>query len=57
MMQLLLKDIPVLDIQENGMCRIRDFDRLPFALRKENVTFIDFVKSGRNGSGASARRS
>ena len=48
MMQLLLKDIPVLDIQENGMCRIRDFNRLPFALRKENVTFIDFVEWASN---------
>ena len=42
-MQLLLKDEPILDIQENGTCRILDFDRLPFALRKENVTFVDFI--------------
>ena len=38
-MQLLLKDIPLLDIQENGTCTILDFDRLPFSLRKENITF------------------
>lgn len=33
-MQLLLKDVPLLDIQENGICTILDFNRLPFALRK-----------------------
>lgn len=43
-MQLLLKDVPLLDIQENGACTILDFDRLPFALRKENVSFIDFIE-------------
>ncbi len=47
-MQLLLKDKPILDIQENGTCRILDFDRLPFALRKENVTFIDFIERASN---------
>ena len=47
-MQLLLKDKPILDIQENGTCRILDFDRLPFALRKENITFIDFVEWASN---------
>ena len=39
-MLLLLKDAPVLQIRDNGECRILDFDRLPFALRKENVTFV-----------------
>jgi len=43
-MQLLLKDEPILDIRENGTCRILDFDRLPFALRKDNVTFVDFIE-------------
>ena len=47
-MQLLLKDKPILDIQENGTCRILDFNRLPFALRKENVTFIDFIEWASN---------
>ena len=34
-MQLLLKDTPVLEIQENGTCTVLEFDRLPFSLRKE----------------------
>ena len=47
-MQLLLKDEPILDIQENGTCRILGFDRLPFALRKEDVTFVDFIEWASN---------
>lgn len=47
-MQLLLKDKPILDIQDNGTCRILDFDRLPFALRKENITFVDFIEWASN---------
>ncbi len=47
-MLLLLKDIPLLDIQENGVCTILDFDRLPFALRKENITFVDFIEWASN---------
>lgn len=43
-MLLLLKDHPLLNIQDNGNCVILDFDRLPFALRKENVTFVDFME-------------
>ena len=43
-MHLLLKDAPILDIQGNGTCRILDPDRLPFALRKDNVTFVDFIE-------------
>ena len=43
-MLLLLKDHSVLKISENGFCQIRDFDRLPFALRRENITFPDFVE-------------
>ncbi len=38
-MLLLQKDSPVLNISENGSCQILDFDRLPFALRREGVTF------------------
>ncbi len=47
-MQLLLKDRPVLNVEENGICEILDFDRLPFALRKEKVTFIDFIEWASN---------
>ena len=47
-MQLLLKDIPLLDIRENGTCTILDFDLLPFSLRKENITFIDFIEWASN---------
>lgn len=47
-MQLLLKNDPLLDIQENGICTILDFDRLPFALRKENLTFVDFIEWASN---------
>ena len=47
-MQLLLMDKPVLNVQENGMCTILDFDRLPFALRKENITFVDFIEWASN---------
>lgn len=43
-MQLLLKDKPVLKIQDNGVCKVLDFDHLPFSLRKENVTFADFTQ-------------
>lgn len=43
-MELLLKDKPVLSIQENGICKILDFDHLPFGLRKENVSFADFTQ-------------
>lgn len=47
-MQLRLKDEPILEIQENGTCRILDFDRLPFALRKDGVTFVDFIEWASN---------
>ncbi len=47
-MILLLKDTPILHILENGECRILDFDRLPFALRKENVTFVEFMEWASN---------
>ena len=45
-MKLYLRDIPVLGISENGNCKILDFDRLPFALRKEDVP-IRNLSSGR----------
>ena len=47
-MQLLLKDTPVLEIQENGTCTVLEFDRLPFSLRKEQLTFIDFIEWASN---------
>ena len=47
-MKLLLKDQPVLEIYENGTCKILDFDCLPFALRKEKITFIDFMEWAAN---------
>lgn len=43
-MQLLLKNRPLLDVKDDGVCRILDFDRLPFALRKETVAYADFVE-------------
>lgn len=47
-MQLLLKDDPLLDIQDNGICTIRDLDRLPFALRKDHLTFVEFMEWAAN---------
>lgn len=47
-MQLLIKDKPVLNITEDGKCTILDFDRLPFALRKENISFVDFMEWASN---------
>lgn len=47
-MQLLLKDKPLLTIQDNGSCTILDFDRLPFAIRKENLTFVEFMEWAAN---------
>ena len=48
-MRLMLKDSPLLEIDENGACQILDFERLPFALRKQRITLVDFVEwaSGR----------
>ncbi len=43
-MLLFLKDCPILNIQDNGICEVLDFDRLPFALRKENILFVDFME-------------
>lgn len=47
-MQLLLKNAPLLDIRDDGTCTVLDFDRLPFALRKENITFVDFMEWASN---------
>ena len=47
-MLLLLKNDPLLNIRDNGSCEILDFDRLPFALRKRDVTFIDFMEWAAN---------
>ncbi len=47
-MQLLLKNRPLLDVRDDGVCRILDFDRLPFALRKETVAYADFVEWAAN---------
>lgn len=43
-MQLLLKNTPVLEIKDDGTCIVLDFDRLPFALRKENIDYSEFVE-------------
>lgn len=47
-MLLLLKNKPLLSIQDNGVCKILDFDRLPFALRKKDITFVEFVEWASN---------
>lgn len=41
-MQLLLKDRVLLEVYDNGICKVMDFDHLPFALRKRNITLADF---------------
>lgn len=47
-MQLLLKDTPLLNIDNDGKCTILDFDRLPFALRKESLSFVEFMEWASN---------
>ena len=47
-MQLLLKDIPILEVKDNGQCNILDFEHLPFALRKRDITYADFVEWASN---------
>lgn len=47
-MQLLIKDKPILEVKDNGQCTILEFDYLPFALRKENVSFVDFMEWASN---------
>lgn len=47
-MRLMLKDKPIMKIEDTGKCEILAFDLLPFALRKKDVTFIDFVEWAAN---------
>lgn len=47
-MQLLLKNTPVLEIKDDGTCTVLDFDRLPFALRKEKIAYSEFVEWAMN---------
>lgn len=47
-MMLLLKDQALLKILDNGQCEILDFDRLPYALRKEKITFVEFMEWASN---------
>ncbi len=47
-MQLLLKDTPVLEIRDDGTCIVLDFERLPFALRKQNIAYSEFVEWAMN---------
>lgn len=47
-MELLIKDTPVMEIEENGICIIKDFDRLPFALRRKNISLADFIEWASN---------
>lgn len=43
-MELLLKDKPILQIEDNGPCKVLDFERLPFALRRQDITLADFIE-------------
>ena len=47
-MELLLKDDLIMTIESNGQCVVKDFDRLPFALRKPEVALIDFIEWASN---------
>ena len=47
-MELLLKNNPILEIEDNGFCKIVDFERLPFALRKQDITLADFIEWASN---------
>ncbi|MBS6196004.1 MAG: hypothetical protein KH828_10550 [Clostridiales bacterium] len=47
-MKLFLKDMPVLEVQNNGVCTVLDFAHLPFALRKQDVTVVDFIEWASN---------
>lgn len=40
----MLKNCPVLDVQDIGIYEIPDFDGIRFALRKESVIFVDFME-------------
>ncbi len=47
-MQLLLKNTPILEIKDDGTCIVLDLERLPFALRKEKVAYSEFVEWAMN---------
>lgn len=47
-MEVMLKDCPVLKVQPNGSCEILEFHRLPFGLRREDITFPEFVEWASN---------
>lgn len=47
-MQLLLRNTPILEIKDNGDCTILDFEHLPFALRKKDISFADFFEWASN---------
>lgn len=47
-MQLLLKNTPVLKVNDDGTCEVLDLERLPFALRKANVTLAEFMEWAMN---------
>ncbi|MBO1719713.1 hypothetical protein [Extibacter sp. GGCC_0201] len=47
-MQLLMKDKPLLEVNDSGVCKVLDFDLLPFALRKQNITLADFIEWASN---------
>lgn len=47
-MQLLLKNRLLLEAGDDGICTIHDWDRLPFALRKENLTFVELMEWAAN---------
>ena len=44
----MIKDTPVMEIEENGLCIIKDFDSLPFALRRKNISLADFIEWASN---------
>lgn len=47
-MELLLKEKPILKVEDNGVCSILDFERLPFALRRQDITLADFIEWASN---------
>lgn len=47
-MQLLMKDMPVLNVSDSGLCEVIDFNHLPFALRKQHITLADFIEWASN---------
>lgn len=47
-MQLMLKDNPLLEIDEDGAYKIFDFERLPFALRIQNINLAGFIEWASN---------